>query len=224
MGKRPAVDSSAPPVEAVVFDVGGVLIDWNPRHLYRKLIDDAAEMERFLAEVCTQDWNEQADAGRPTAAITAELAARHPDKRELIESYYARFDEMMMGALDDTVTLLEQLHGQGMPLYVLSNFSAETFPLAERRFPFFQRFAGLVISGAEGLKKPDPRIYKRLTGRYGLTPQRTLFIDDRHDNAEAARAAGWQALRFTSAQRLADDLAALGLLAPATGAAEGSGA
>lgn len=205
------------PIEAVVFDVGGVLIDWNPRHLYRKLIDDAAEMERFLAEVCSQDWNEQADAGHSTAAITAELCARHPDKRTLIESYYARFDEMMAGALDDTVALVERLHAEDVPLYVLSNFSAETFPLAQRRFDFFARFSGMVISGAEGMKKPDRRIYDLLTERFALAPARTLFIDDRRDNTEAARAAGWQALQFTSAERLAGDLCARGLL-PASAA------
>ncbi len=208
-------DRNAPLIEAVVFDVGGVLIDWNPRHLYRKLIDDAAELERFLAEVCTQDWNGQADAGRSTAAITAELCARHPHRRTLIESYYARFDEMMAGAFDDTVALVERLSAEGVPLYVLSNFSAETFPLAQRRFAFFEKFDGLVISGAEGLKKPDPRIYALLTDRFTLTPERTLFIDDRRDNTEAARAAGWQALEFTAAERLAADLAALGLIAGA---------
>ena len=207
-----ATGPDTPPVEAVVFDVGGVLIDWNPRYLYRKLIDDEAEMERFLAEVCSQDWNEQADAGRPTAEITAELARRHPDKRSLIDSYYARFDEMIAGALDDSVALVEALHRRDVPLYVLSNFSAETFPLAERRFDFFERFSGMVISGAEGMKKPDPRIYALLTERFGLAPARTLFIDDRRDNTEAAKAAGWQAVQFTAAGRLAADLAALGLL------------
>jgi 2-haloacid dehalogenase len=213
-----ASDSSTPPVKAVVFDVGGVLIDWNPRHLYRKLIDDEAAMERFLAEVCTQDWNEQADAGRATAQITAELTARHPDRKDLIESYYARFDEMMAGAFDDTVALVEQLHATGIPLYVLSNFSAETFPLARRRFAFFERFTGLVISGAEGMKKPDRRIFDLLIERFALAPSRTLFIDDRHDNAQAARDAGWQALRFTSAEQLAADLGTLGVLpaGPAT--------
>jgi 2-haloacid dehalogenase len=199
-------------VDAVVFDVGGVLIDWDPRHLYRKIFDDAAEMERFLAEVCTVAWNEQADAGRPIAEITAELCRGHPDKRPLIESFYARFPEMMKDALHDTVTLLERLHAQAVPLYVLSNFSAETFPHARKRFNFFECFTDMVISGAEGLKKPDPRIFELLTCRFSLAPARTLFIDDRQDNVEAARDAGWQAVRFTSAEQLALDLDALGLL------------
>lgn len=201
------------PVEAVVFDVGGVLIDWDPRHLYRKIFDDEAAMEHFLAEVCSHAWNEQADAGRPIAEITAELCAEHPDKRDLIECYYARFPEMMKDALHGTVALLERLHGKGLPLYVLSNFSAETFPIARRRFGFFERFRGLVISGAEGMKKPDPRIYDLLIERFALRPAHTLFIDDRADNAQAAVEAGWQALRFASPEKLEADLQSLGLLA-----------
>ncbi|MEO3429239.1 HAD family phosphatase [Pelagibius sp. CAU 1746] len=202
------------PVEAVVFDVGGVLIDWDPRHLYRKLFDDAEAMERFLSEVCTQSWNEQVDVGRPTAEITEELSREHPDKRPLIESYYARFSEMIAGPIDGSVTILERLHRHGLPLFVLSNFSAEIFPPTRRRFSFFERFAGFVISGSEGIKKPDRRIYELLIRRFGLRPSRTLFIDDRADNAEAARNAGWQALHFHSPAQLARDLAALGLPVP----------
>ena len=207
-----AIEPTAAAVDAVVFDVGGVLIDWDPRHLYRKIFDNAAEMEHFLSEVCTPAWNEQADAGRPTTEITAELCRCHPNKRHLIESYYARFPEMMKGALDGTVAVLERLHARRVPLYVLSNFSAETFPHARRRFAFFDRFTGMVISGAEGMKKPDRRIFDLLIARFALAPGRTLFIDDRQDNAEAARQAGWQAIHFTSANQLAADLGALGLL------------
>lgn len=211
---RPVAEApnGSAPIEAVVFDVGGVLIDWNPRHLYRKIFEAEAEMERFLSEVCSHDWNEQADAGRPIAEITAELCAQHPDKRKLIESYYGRFQEMMKGAHDGTVALLERLHDRAMPLFVLSNFSAETFPLARRRFGFFDRFSGLVISGEEGMKKPDPRIYEIVIQRFSLQPASTLFIDDRADNTQAAIDAGWQALRFTSPEALESDLRALSLL------------
>ena len=199
-------------VAAVVFDLGGVLIDWDPRHLYRKIFSEKAEMEHFLTEVFSSDWNEQADGGRPTAEITAELCALHPDKRPLIEAYYERFPEMMKGAIDGTVSVVERLHEKGLPLFVLSNFSAETFPYARRRFAFFERFSGMVISGEVGMKKPEPRIYDLLTERYGLTRAQTLFIDDRTDNAAAARQAGWQALHFTSPDLLTDDLKYLGLL------------
>ncbi len=194
------------PIEAVVFDVGGVLLDWNPRHLYRKIFDDETAMERFLTEVCSHDWNEQADAGRPIAEITAELSAKHPEQTAMIETYYARFPEMIKGAINDTVVLLERLHARNMPLYVLSNFSAETFPIAQERFGFFDRFSGLLISGAEGMKKPDPRIYDLVTERFGLCPAQTLFIDDRADNAQAAVDAGWQAHRFTTPAALEADL------------------
>ncbi len=204
--------AKAPPIDSIVFDVGGVLLDWNPRHLYRKLFESENEMEAFLAEVCTHDWNEQADAGRPTAEITAELCARHPDKRLLIESYYGRFAEMIKGAHEGTVAILERLHARTLPLYVLSNFSAETFPPARRRFAFFERFSGLVISGEEGMKKPDPRIYEVVIERFGLRPQSTLFIDDRADNAQAAIDAGWQAHRFSTPAALEADLRRLGLL------------
>lgn len=215
MADPAASESSARrPVEAVVFDLGGVLIDWDPRHLYRKLFDDSAAMERFLAEVCSQSWNEQADLGRPTAEITAELCAVHPGKRSLIESYYARFSEMMSGAIEGSVDILRRLHARGMPLFALSNFSAETFPLARRRFAFLEHFSGLVISGEEGMTKPDRRIYELTVERHALNPAHTLFIDDRDDNAQAARAAGWQALHFTSPKQLARDLERLGLLDP----------
>lgn len=193
-------------VEAVVFDVGGVLLDWNPRHLYRKIFDDETAMEHFLTEICSHDWNEQADAGRPIADITAELCARHPEQRAMIETYYARFPEMIKGAIDDTVVLLERLRARNMPLYVLSNFSAETFPIARQRFGFFDHFAGLLISGAEGMKKPDPQIYELVVERFGLSPAHTFFIDDRADNAQAAIDAGWQAHHFTTPAALEADL------------------
>src|SRR3546814_3995735 len=122
---------------------------------------------------------------------------------------------MMKDAIHGSVALVEQLHGQGVPLYVLSNFSAETFPLARRRFAFLERFSGVVISGAEGMKKPDRRIYDLLIGRFALTPARTLFIDDRGDNAQAARDARWQAIVFTSAEELGAELRARRLLPPA---------
>lgn len=195
-----------------MFDVGGVLLDWNPRHLYRKIFDDETAMERFLTEVCSHDWNEQADAGRPIAEITAELCARHPEQKAMIETYYARFPEMIKGAVDDTVVLLEQLHARDMPLYVLSNFSAETFPIARQRFGFFDYFTGLLISGAEGMKKPDPKIYELVVERFGLSPAHTFFIDDRADNAQAAVDAGWQVHHFTTPAALKADLKDRGLL------------
>jgi len=200
-------------VNTVVFDFGGVLVDWNPRYMFRKLFNgDEAGMETFLSTVCTPDWNEHQDAGRSIAEAEAEAIARHPDKAGFIRAYYGRFDEMMAGAIDGTVAILEELHGRGVPLYGLTNWSAETFPHALKRFAFFQRFRGIVVSGEIKLKKPDPRIFAHLVATHRLTPAETVFIDDSPKNVDAAKAAGLQALHFTHPERLAADLRSLGVL------------
>ncbi|MBI1773840.1 MAG: HAD family phosphatase [Proteobacteria bacterium] len=197
----------------VVFDLGGVLIQWNPRHLYRKLFpEDEAAMERFLATVCTQDWNERQDAGRSFAEAEAELIPRHPEKEALIRAWGARFDEMIPGALDDVVDILNALKGRRTPLYALSNWSAETFPPQRRRFPFLQWFDGIVVSGEEGVIKPDARIFELLLSRYAVQPESAVFIDDNPANAAAASALGLHGIHFRSAPQLRADLAGLGLL------------
>jgi 2-haloacid dehalogenase len=197
---------------AVIFDLGGVLIDWNPRHLYRKLFDDMAEMERFLAEVCTQDWIATMDEGRPMAVAVAERVARFPEYRAEIEAFHARWRETVVGALEETVRLLAALRERGYPLYVLSNYSAETFPFARETFDFLDWFQGMVISGEVGVKKPDPAIFHILFERHGLAPDRAVYIDDVPENVAAGRALGLEALHFTSAPALRGDLERLGLL------------
>lgn len=192
----------------VVFDLGGVLIDWNPRRLYRKLLPDDAAIESFLAEVCTAEWNLQQDAGRSWAEAVAELTARFPDRAGLIAAYHERWEEMLGGAIGDTVALLEELDAAGVPLYALTNWSRETFPIARRRFPFLSRFRGVVVSGEERAAKPDPRIYRILLERYQLEPAECLFIDDVPRNVEGARAAGMEGILFTSAADLRRELAA----------------
>jgi 2-haloacid dehalogenase len=190
----------APSPTIAVFDLGGVLIDWNPRHLYRKLFGgDAAAMEHFLATVCTQDWNEQQDAGRTFAEASALLCRNHPDQRDLIEAWGARFDEMMAGPIPGTVEILAALRARGTPLYALSNWSAETYPFAERRFDFLTWFTGVLISGREGMKKPDPRIFHLLLERYALAPRQVVYIDDSARNVAAAAALGIHAVHFTGA-------------------------
>ena len=191
----------------VVFDLGGVLIDWNPRHLYRKLLPDDASVEAFLAEVCTHDWNVQQDAGRTVAEAVAELSARHPERAELVAAYYGRWEEMLGGAIEEAVAVLEELDAARVPLYALTNWSRETFPIARRRFDFLQRFRGIVVSGEERAAKPDPRIYRILLERYQLDPAACLFIDDVARNAEGARAAGMEAIVYTSAAELRRQLA-----------------
>lgn len=193
--------------------MGGVLIDWNPRHLHRELIVDEADMERFLAEVCTSAWNLRKDAGRPTAEATLELVARHPDKRELIEAFYSCFDAMTKDAIHGTVAILEELDARGTPLYLLSNASGETFPQVESRFAFLRRFHSKVISGREKMIKPDPEIFHSLCRRFGLDPRACVFIDDHEPNVASARALGFHGHHFREPDRLRRDLVALGLLA-----------
>ena len=202
----------------MVFDVGNVLVQWNPRHLYRKIFldeagrPDLARMERFLAEVCTQTWNERQDAGRSLADGTAELMAQFPDQVREIEAFYGRFQEMMPGPVEGSVEILRALKGRGLRLYGLSNFTRETFPETRARFDFLTLLEGVVVSGEEGVIKPDPRIYERLLERYGLRAEDCYFIDDSLPNVSAARVMGFTAHRFRGAAGLADALRREGLL------------
>jgi len=196
-----------------IFDLGGVLLDWNPRHLYRKLFDgDEAAMEHFLANVCTTEWNQRQDAGRTFAEAMQELFPHHADKLELIEAFGKRFGEMVRGPIDGALEVLAELKERNVPLYALSNWSAETFPLQRERFEFLSWFDGIVISGSEGVIKPDPRIFRILLERYGVTPQSAVFIDDVAANADAASALGIHGIHFRSPEQLRRDLAQVGLL------------
>jgi 2-haloacid dehalogenase len=163
--------------------------------------------------VCTQEWNQRQDAGRSFADATHELLAHHADKRELIEAFGKRFGEMIAGAIQGSVDVLAELKGRGVPLYALSNWSAETFPPQRERFPFLGWFDGIVVSGLEGVIKPDPRIFRVLVERYGIDPRAAVFIDDVAANAEAAEALGIRGIHFRSPEQLRRELVALGLLA-----------
>jgi 2-haloacid dehalogenase len=196
-----------------VFDLGGVLIDWNPRHLYRKLFPgDEAGMEHFLEHVCNQAWNERQDAGRSIAEGVALLKAEHPNKANLIDAFYGRWHEMVAGAIDGTVAVFEELHRRDVPLYALSNWSAETFPYARTRFDFLRRFRGIVLSGEVGLVKPDPRIFRLLLERHGFAAADSVYIDDVERNVAAARALGFDAIRFTEPSALRRRLEELSFL------------
>ena len=196
----------------VTFDLGGVLIDWNPRYLYQKLFDDEAEMERFLAEVTTQEWNAAQDAGRPWSEAVEVLTAKFPDHRDLIDAYHTRWPEMLGEAIHGTVAILDELRARGVRLYALSNWSTETFPVALERYPFLGWFDGIVISGEVGAAKPDVRIFQELIDRHEIEPSETVFVDDNEPNVTAAAAMGFIALRFHDAERLREDLEGLGLL------------
>ena len=203
--------SSWPPT-AVVFDLGGVLIDWDPRYLYRTLFADTASMEGFLAEVTTQEWNAAQDAGRPWAEAVEVLAARFPDQRPLIEAYRSRWAETLGGPIDGTVEVLSELRERDVRLLALSNWSAETFPVARDRYPFLAWFEGIVISGEVGVAKPDPRIFEALIERYDVEPSRTVFVDDSEANVVAAEELGFVGVRFADPRKLSADLERLGLL------------
>ena len=198
-------------IAAVVFDIGGVLLDWDPRYVYRELFDDEAEMERFLSRVCSREWHEDNDRGVLYADSCAVLAARHPEYAELIWTWSRRTEDMISGPIEGTVAVLEELVAAGVPCYGLTNMEAETYPRRLERFAFLRLFAGTVVSSAEGVIKPDPEIFRRLLSRYGLTAQRTVFIDDSEVNVAAAAALGMVALRFVGAARLREDLIGLGL-------------
>jgi 2-haloacid dehalogenase len=199
-------------VDAVVFDLGGVLIDWDPRYLYRQLIADPAEMESFLAQVCTSGWHRAHDLGDDTTESCRRLAALHPGQAEMIMAWAERGEEMVAGQFDATVAVLSDLRAAGIRCYALSNMEPDAFAIRLARFPFMQWFDGHVISGLEGVAKPDPRIFEILLKRHDLKPQATVFIDDMPANVEAASALGIVALRYTSADLLRQELHALGLL------------
>lgn len=199
-------------VDAVIFDLGGVLIRWDPELLYRQLIPDPAERRWFLTEVCSPAWNLDQDRGRSWAEGIALLTARFPGQATRIRAYRERWEEMVPGALEGTVALLERLHARGLPLYALTNFHAETLALCQARFGFFMCFKGMLVSGEEGLVKPEAAFYRRLLDRHGLEAERCLFIDDVPANIEAARALGFRTHRFTTPEALGPDLESLHLL------------
>ena len=200
-------------VKAAVFDLGGVLIDWDPRYLYRKLLADEGEVEEFLATVCTPEWNAEQDRGRPFAEGVAELVERHPAHAAAIAAFHERWPEMLGGDIPGAVELLAELRATGLPLYALTNWSAETFVVARERFAFLDWFDGLLVSGEERIIKPDPAIFELLLDRFGLDPGSTFYVDDSPANVAAAAALGLDAVRFTGPERLRRDLAARRLLA-----------
>jgi 2-haloacid dehalogenase len=189
-------------IRAVVFDVGGVLLDWSPRYLYRKLFDDEREMERFLAEICTPQWHDAHDRGVPMAPSCAKLAAAHPEYAEQIKAWAQRSEEMIAGPIQETVEILESLRAARVPCYALTNMEAETYPLRLQRFAFMREFDGIVASSFEGIAKPDLEIFRRLLERFQLEPSTTLMIDDSPANVAAAAEVGMLTLRFESAAQL----------------------
>ena len=193
-------------IKNVVFDFGRVLIDWDPRNLFRKVFESEEEMEYFLANVCTQEWNNLQDSERTYAEGIAELVPKFPQYEREINIYFDRWIEMLGEEYPATAKLKKILRAEGYRLYGLSNWSAETFPQVEATYTFMKDLDGMVISGYEGVQKPDERIYRIQLERYNLRPEETVFFDDNIDNVIGAREVGIHAILFRDAEQAERDL------------------
>ena len=194
-------------ITTIIFDLGGVLIDWNPEYLYRKVFKDESEMKQFLEKVCTPEWNEEQDAGRTLAEATDFLLKEYPEHEEDIRLYYNRWQEMLAGAIEGTVNIFEKLkETKRFKIYALTNWSAETFPIALEKFEFLGWFDGVVVSGAEKKRKPFPQFYHILLDRYHVKAEETIFIDDNLRNVDAAKQVGLDAIHFRTPEQLNEEL------------------
>jgi 2-haloacid dehalogenase len=201
-----------PEVSAVVFDIGRVIVQWDMRVLFRKLVDDPAEVEYIAANVVTEEWHFQHDAGRPLAEMVPERIAEFPDYEHVIRAYATRFNETVPGPVPGTTELIERLVTRGVPLYGITNFGAEFWPEFRPTVPVFEHFRDVVVSGVEKIAKPDPAIYRLAEQRFGHPAEAMLFIDDNPSNVDAAAALGWQVHHFRDAPALEADLLSRGLL------------
>lgn len=201
-------------VDTVVFDIGNVLIDWEPRYLYRKVFDSEKEMEDFLGNVATMDWHLEQDRGRSIREGNAVLTSRHPEYAREVEAFYGRWGEMFGGEIQGSVEVLRELRERGYAVYALTNYSAETFPHARRQYGFLEWFDEIVVSGEEGMVKPDREIYDLLIERTGLAPADSVFVDDRAENVRAAEKLGFDGVVFRDAEGLRREMVRLGLLCP----------
>jgi 2-haloacid dehalogenase len=196
-------------IDTVVFDLGAVLIDWNPRYLYRSLFsgpEAEADIEHFLATICTPDWNLEQDRGRPVAEATSLLVEQHPEHAELIKAYYDRWDEMLGDPIEGTVEIAHELIARGVRAVALTNWSAETFPRARNRLGFLDNFDAVLVSGTVGLAKPDPAIFELFIRRHQVNAAHAVFIDDSPKNVAAAADVGFDAILFESPEKLRIEL------------------
>ena len=199
-------------INTIIFDLGGVLIDWNPRYVYRTIFDSEEKMDWFFETICTSDWNEMQDEGRSLQEATEELVAQHPEYEKEIRAFYGRWEEMLGGSIAETVEVFRQLKASGKyKLYALTNWSAETFPIALQRYDFLGWFDGIVMSGEEKCRKPYTEFYQLLLDRYQVNPYETVFIDDNLRNVKAAGEMGIKAIHFHSGALLPHQLKQLGV-------------
>jgi len=200
-------------ITTIIYDLGGVLIDWNPKYVYRQVFDDdETKVDWFLNNICTHSWNEEHDAGRLIEDGNKVLIAQYPEHETLIRTYYERWHEMLGGPIKEGVDVLKKIKGsKEYNLYALTNWSAETFPVALKRYDFLQWFEGIVVSGTEKTRKPFAKIYEIILERYNLTAEHCVFIDDNYENIVAARALGIHAIQFKNSQQLTNELNYLGV-------------
>lgn len=198
-------------IKNIVFDFGGVLLDWNPRYLYRGYFRDDDEMEHFLSDICNSEWNTRQDAGRPFAEAVRLLQSEHPEYSEAIRMYDEQWDKMLKCEFPDSIGLLKELKSKGYGIYGLTNWSAEKIGVAFSRYDFFSLFDGIVVSGEEKVAKPDQKIFRILLDRYGLKAGECVFIDDSQPNVDAAASLGFNAIRFDDVAEVRSRLAALGI-------------
>ena len=200
-------------ITTIIFDLGNVLIDWNPKYVFDTMFEDEERKKHFFDNVCTMEWNEMQDAGRPIKEATEELVARHPEWKEHIEAYYGRWTEMLGGAIHDTVEIFRELKQSGRyKMYALTNWSAELFPIALETYEFLHWFDGRVVSGEEKLRKPYAEFYQVLLNRFQVKPEEALFIDDNYRNIQGAEALGIRSIHFVSPQQLREELTQMQLL------------
>ena len=200
-------------IKNVIFDLGGVLIDWNPEYVYLEVFNgDREKMKWFFDEICTMDWNENQDAGYPLQQATEERVKLFPEYEEWIRIYYGRWEEMLGKQIDGTVTILKQLiDNPNYKVVALTNWSAETFPIALERFDFLHWFEGIVVSGTEKMRKPFNEIYVLTLNRFNIEASQSLFIDDNARNIEAAKKMGINTIRFNNPTQLKSELKSLNI-------------
>ena len=198
-------------INTLIFDLGGVLIDWNPEYVFREVIPEPERRQYFFENICTHEWNVEQDAGRSLAEATAMLVAQWPEWEPEIRAYYDRWEDMLGGPIPETVELLREIRDEGrLRLLALTNWSAETFPVALERYDFLHWFEGIVVSGAEKTRKPFPKIYQTLLQRYDVEPERAAFTDDSLANMQGAEAVGIKGIHFQNAAQLREALVQLG--------------
>ena len=200
-------------IDTIIFDLGGVLIDWNPEYVYLEVFEgNQQKVDWFLNEICSHDWNVQQDAGRSFKEATNILVDKFPQYEKWIRLFYERWEDMLGETISETVNLLKTLKKENKhKLYALTNWSAESFPIARQRFDFFKLFEGIVVSGEEKTIKPYPEIYKIILNRYKITPEKSIFIDDSLKNIQAAEDLGINGIHFKSPQQLKQDLSLFGI-------------